>query len=429
MADVKDILPPNVTTLERDLFDAASMSGVVDPALGIMRLAKLVDIPDSYLPFLIYEYGLGELLPFLTDPREAIAEGVKWQRYRGTPAALTTALSWVGITEVEVEEEPPGVKFAEFQLKLGDIPSGANVDDILSIVDLSVPVRSRLSRIYNEHYDIRRFIFSTENHIPEWGDLLSDYSGVFLEEGGPKQSFGRLFGYLVDWYDGLVYPAFGATRQFGFSAYFDNAYRLSVSFFGDTPWHNPNPFIVHGKHWSFGTGGVYNDDGFMFDEPTDFLPRRSFAKSLLVLSDRWVFDDLHAVLSGCRYIKETGGVMELSDNEENDLWGGNLWKTEYAEILERFHNTYKYSNTGVVNFETGFNAITRKHVYTSSRVTDWPVFSEPFEYKVFDIRKVMTVSAFVAVYDHDPAHAGWHHIDDEWGVKPMPLVIFAYTRV
>lgn len=113
------LLPPNATALERSLSLSTDLltrlGGETEPLKGFKT-----DPSDSLLPWLIWEYGLGELLPYLPDPRRAIAEGIRWQRLRGTPAALTTALSWIGATAT-VEQETPGIHFAEFQFDPGQV--------------------------------------------------------------------------------------------------------------------------------------------------------------------------------------------------------------------------------------------------------------------------------------------------------------------
>ena len=91
------LLPANATPLEQALSLATdSLSRLALPTDAIRQFKT--DPSDPLLPWLIWEYGLGELLPYLPEPRQAIAEGILWQRLRGTPAALTTALAWIGAT-------------------------------------------------------------------------------------------------------------------------------------------------------------------------------------------------------------------------------------------------------------------------------------------------------------------------------------------
>jgi len=143
-----DLLPPNATALGRSL--SLSTDLLTRLASDTEALAGFKTAPaDSLLPWLIWEYGLGELLPYLSEPRRAIAEGLRWQRLRGTPAALTTALSWIGATTT-VEQETPGIHFAEFQFDPGRVlESDTAIANLIAVARLSAPVRSRLSRIYH----------------------------------------------------------------------------------------------------------------------------------------------------------------------------------------------------------------------------------------------------------------------------------------
>ena len=110
MSDAGLLLPSSSTRLERDL--SGSMNTLERLAAGaeLIRTAKRANIPDSVVPFLIYEYGLGELLPYLSDPRTAIATGVLWQRLRGTPQSFRIALGWIKTTGSlrNQREEPLG---------------------------------------------------------------------------------------------------------------------------------------------------------------------------------------------------------------------------------------------------------------------------------------------------------------------------------
>ena len=92
---LSDLLPGNATAWERALGDALDTNLSVSSAIAAIRGTKLLAPPPSFLPFLIYEYGLGELTPFVPNLYELIAEGIDWQRVRGTPAAIDLALEWL----------------------------------------------------------------------------------------------------------------------------------------------------------------------------------------------------------------------------------------------------------------------------------------------------------------------------------------------
>jgi P2-related tail formation protein len=190
LPDSATLLPPNATRFQRDLEQANGISQTTWEAVKNIKTIKS-DPPDDVLYWLIWEYGLGALLTYIDDLKRLINEGLKWQRFRGTPDSLKLALGWIGIEKdkVEIDEEVPGVYFYQYQLKLDEIPDQARVDNIINLSKLSAPVRSRLSRLYNTEHDERRLILSDPNGNGEFGSLLSDYSGIHHK--GIVLSFGR----------------------------------------------------------------------------------------------------------------------------------------------------------------------------------------------------------------------------------------------
>lgn len=190
-----DLLPPNATQLERDLSRASSFLERIGRPVPTIRTAKRINIPDGVVPWLIYEYGLGELLPYLSDQRQAIAEGVLWQRVRGTPAALKIGLGWIGLIASLEESEAGTLRWAEYQLGLEVAPNGLEqIERLVGIARISQPIRSRLFRVYGG-YDERRFLL--DYHLLGEG-LLCDHSGVYdVQPGWPQLSFGQRFGAWV----------------------------------------------------------------------------------------------------------------------------------------------------------------------------------------------------------------------------------------
>lgn len=192
-----DLLPPNATTLERDFSRSTSSLQRVGSPVPIIRTAKRVNIPDSVLPWLIYEYGLGEILQYLGDnQRRAIAEGVLWQRIRGTPEAVRIALGWIGVEGLIDESEGGSARWAEYQLGLSAGTTGEQIiDDIVGVTRISSPVRSRLQRIYAV-YDFRRFVL--DDTLLSDGGMLSDHSGVRPQPDWPQISYGQIHSALVE---------------------------------------------------------------------------------------------------------------------------------------------------------------------------------------------------------------------------------------
>ena len=289
------LLPANASPLEQALSLATdSLSRLAVPADAIRQFK--VAPTDPLLPWLIWEYGLGELLPYLPEPRQAIAEGILWQRLRGTPAALTTALAWIGASAT-IEQEPPGVHFAEFQLDPGQVlDSDTAIAHLIAIARLSAPARSRLSRLYHG-YDLRRMVLD-ESRLGE--SLLSDHSGVFWTDGQTKLSFGRVRKFAHPPLAIELTPAREAVRVA--VARLIDRYLLDFSALGD-PGHTPNEEILHSHLFT-----LANAHGL--PDPESLRPERRFARAMVVLSDSTPLGDINANLP--RFVwREEGQAISL----------------------------------------------------------------------------------------------------------------------
>lgn len=315
------LLPANATPLEQTLSLATDpLSRLALPADAIRQFKS--DPSDPLLPWLIWEYGLGELLPYLPEPRQAIAEGILWQRLRGTPAALATALSWIGM-RATVEQEPPGVHFAEFQLDPGQVlDSDTAIANLIAIARLSAPARSRLSRLYHGH-DLRRVVLD-ESRLGE--ALLSDHSGVFWRDGQTKLSFGRGFAQHALASGQQIEPNREAVR-FAVARLIDR-YLLDFSALGD-PGHTPNEEILHSHLFTLANAlGV--PDG------TTLLPERRFSRAMVVLSDSTPLGDINANLP--RFVwQETGAPIALGSG---DRLSATPHRMTRVEVLERFARSH-----------------------------------------------------------------------------------------
>jgi len=187
---LEDLLPRESERLERGLSLGSDSYTTVGPNVTAMRGLKITNPPPSLLPYLVYEYGLGELTPYVRNLYELIDEGIDWQRVRGTPAAIAIALDWLGYAAV-IEEFSTGRRHWNFfQLGLdrerdreGDLPA------IEGVATLSVPLRSVFWRGFHG-YDIRALEYGSGR----WGSKLwGAYSGVRLPLGSAKWSFGRRY--------------------------------------------------------------------------------------------------------------------------------------------------------------------------------------------------------------------------------------------
>lgn len=150
----ESLLSANATSLER------ALETIGDAAPRLTSLERITtakrDLWPEFIPWLLWEYGLGEILGYISDPVRALREGIVWQRLRGTPQALRVAAGWCGL-DLVIEEEIPGVHFAEFQLDPGRVLTESEVRTLLVVTKLSVPVRSRLARIHHG-LDLRRLL-------------------------------------------------------------------------------------------------------------------------------------------------------------------------------------------------------------------------------------------------------------------------------
>lgn len=274
------LLPANATALEIAIAQTIDTAHLHAPAEAI-RTVKWAPT-DGVLPYLIWEYGLEELLPYLPEPRRAIREGVIWQRLRGTPQALAVALSWIGAGAVVVEqEEPGGAHWAEFQFDPGRVLADAEVDRYIAVARLSAPARSRLSRIYHGH-DLRRVVLDTSR----LGDaLLSDYSGSVWTDGQTRLSFGRRWLESADASSLLLASQIERLRAHTVAARYRDRCLLDEMAIGCVPLPNPKieAATLYEKVLALSLVGQ-----------AITRPERRFARAQIVLSEQWRLADTNA---------------------------------------------------------------------------------------------------------------------------------------
>ncbi|WP_353278923.1 phage tail protein [Wolbachia endosymbiont (group B) of Longitarsus flavicornis] len=314
------LLPPNATKQEKALVDAIDYK--VDPSC--IRGFKF-RLEEETLPWIIEEYGLEEILRWVKDRRKAVVEGVKFQRLRGTPKSLKIALKWANIEDITIIEEPPGKHFFELQVGIKEVLNDFFVDAVVELAKLSLPVRSRLMRIFNDYYNVQRFILDESL----FGDLLSDYSGVKIEKDGPVLSFGRvnffrssgpviriIENYLRDHYE---------------RALSNDIYRLDVAILGETEPHTKNYNGIYERNHLW-----YNLKA-LYPLPQSLLPSIKFAKAQIVLSDSWDLGDINTCFP-VSSVEERGNKFVLG----SDKLSGQYWNLKHKPILERFSVTHNY---------------------------------------------------------------------------------------
>ncbi|CDZ61390.1 Phage protein Gp27 [Neorhizobium galegae bv. orientalis] len=160
-------------------------------AAEAIRTAKLVAPPPSFLPFLVYEYGLGELTPYVPNLYTLVVdrEGVNWQRIRGTPAAVSKGLGWLGYSATMEDAWHGRAYWNSTQLRFPVLPANDNPDleRIEGVTRLSMPLRSRLRRGVHQ-YDVGA-LEADGSRLDD--SMLDRESGVAVTAAGTLWSFGR----------------------------------------------------------------------------------------------------------------------------------------------------------------------------------------------------------------------------------------------
>lgn len=187
------LLPTNATTWEKNTsLTMDPWRSLKIPATDI-RGVKLRFPPASFLPFIIWEYGLGPVSQFHADPRDCVALGVPWARVRGTQDAIDKALDWLAGSYTGQNEAFPARRrrWNNFHLALNKVRDAEEPDlnDIEYLTQQSVAERSRFWRGFYG-YDVRGHDYS----YSRWGDSIwGDSSGARIRAGGAKWSFGRSY--------------------------------------------------------------------------------------------------------------------------------------------------------------------------------------------------------------------------------------------
>jgi len=151
--------------------------------LSDIRNAKSM---DQFKSWLIYEYGLDVLLPFISAENIDLEQGKDWEELRGSLKALTMALEWLGFQDVKVECMGPGKAFFRYQIDLGRAPEPEEVEKIKGIAELSSAHRDQLFRIYIKKYDLRNMALGQARMGLS---MLSDFSGTTRQ--GIRQAFSK----------------------------------------------------------------------------------------------------------------------------------------------------------------------------------------------------------------------------------------------
>ncbi|ATO57129.1 phage tail protein [Bartonella sp. 1-1C] len=181
------LLPTQATEFEKRLADACNFHQDVESSvLGISR-AKLITRPSRFLPWLIEEYGLGELTPYVPNLYDLIDQGLEWQRLRGSVLAIEMGLRWLELSARFKPAWTGHTWWNSFQLEFNQLPEQSSLEAIEAIVELSKSLRSDFRRgVYG--YDVQAL---QTNMSRLDNNMLEQESGIPLTTEGTLFSFGR----------------------------------------------------------------------------------------------------------------------------------------------------------------------------------------------------------------------------------------------
>ncbi|WP_254474454.1 phage tail protein [Bartonella sp. B1098] len=181
------LLPQNSSLFERCLAGAMALSPQVKRVLEDIVRAKLITRPPSWLPFLIDEYGLQELIPYFSNSYDLLDQGLEWQQIRGSVAAIDRGLQWLGLSVHFTPAWTERAWWNSFQLEFDQLPERGDLEAIEAIVDLSKSLRSDFRRGVTG-YEVQ----ATQANMSRLDDSMLDFeSGIRLTAGDTLFSFGR----------------------------------------------------------------------------------------------------------------------------------------------------------------------------------------------------------------------------------------------
>lgn len=182
-----DILPHNAAPVDLSLAYIWDSHRRYAPLIGTIRNYGISVVPDDWVPFLIWDLGLEDVVPYVRDMRQALAEGPAWQARRGTDAGIAIGIGWVNSAGTVA---PPDQRhdWWEFQVSFEQPASDiAQIQQLDGIIRLSKASEDELFRMFSPGRDWRPV--RMDMHRYDEG-LMDGYSGEALWDGGPLISFG-----------------------------------------------------------------------------------------------------------------------------------------------------------------------------------------------------------------------------------------------
>ncbi|WP_298981569.1 phage tail protein [uncultured Roseibium sp.] len=182
------LLPSNATPIEIAIEQAIDPVEEIRPALDLITGWKHSLQPPDLRPYLVDEFGMHVLLPYVPNYADILSARLPWCEVRGTHEAVAQGLAMVGYSGTLVDPPSRRMAWAEFQIDLDRVRDDRDdLPKIAGIVDLSIPERSTFRRGMHG-YDVP----AIETAWTRLGEaMLGDDSGVRINGEGPKWSYGR----------------------------------------------------------------------------------------------------------------------------------------------------------------------------------------------------------------------------------------------
>lgn len=183
--------PPEALTLA-DIWNSWSVHA---PLIATIKDYGISIVPDDWVPWFVWDLGLEEVVPYVRDMRQALAEGPLWQRTRGTPRGIEIGIGWVQSsgTVAGPDQRHAWWEFqVSFETPVADMEQLRQLD---GIIRLSKAAEDELFRMASPGADWR----PVRMDIHRYDDGLMDgYSGASFWSGGPLVSLGWHGAYVQD---------------------------------------------------------------------------------------------------------------------------------------------------------------------------------------------------------------------------------------
>lgn len=183
----KALLPAGAGLFTQAIADMWDAHGRYAHHIDKIKHIGVTYTPLDWVPWLIWDYGLEEVVPYVRDMQRVLSEGPEWQRARGTDRAFEIAFTWLN-SEGYIDQPDGRHQWWEYQLGFTKAPDDlAQLKQLVGLSRLSQAAEGELFRIFSQDFDYRPV--RMDEHRYDDG-LFDGYSGERLWEGSPLISVG-----------------------------------------------------------------------------------------------------------------------------------------------------------------------------------------------------------------------------------------------